>query len=73
VYTEQVQAKVNTYLAFVLKGQMQQLYPESAGKAIRIELHRTEAPDEEQIAFCALLGKEAKKRGIAFAVEILEP
>jgi hypothetical protein len=66
-----LQAKLNTYLSFILNGQMKQTYPASAGKLLRLELHCQIPPDPELTAFLEQLKGSLKPYHIPLSVWLL--
>lgn len=66
-----LQAKVNTYLSFVLDGQMKQSYPASAGKPVKMELHCQRAPDAELATFVERMNEALKQYQIPFKMRVL--
>ncbi len=57
----ELQAKLNTYLAYVLDGQLAKDYPQVAGKPVRIRLHYTHAPGDEEKSFLAMIKRDYLK------------
>ena len=49
-----LQERFNTYVSFLLDGEMAEAHPELAGKSVRIELRCAHMPDERALA---LLGQ----------------
>ena len=53
-----LQAKLNTYLAFVMGGQLEQKYPDLKGKRIRFRLHSQEPPGERERQFIDIVREQ---------------
>ncbi len=56
-----LQAKLNTYLAYVLDGQLAKDYPQVVGKPVRIRLHYKKAPGDEERSYIALIKRDYLK------------
>jgi len=68
-----LQAKLNTYLAFVTEGQLASDYPELVGKRVRIELHSIHPLGERERRFLSIVESEyLKPEGIELGVTQLE-
>ena len=52
-----LQAKVNTYLAFALDGQLAAEYPAYAGKPVHIQLRSTTRPGERELTFLRIVSE----------------
>lgn len=62
-----LQAKLNTYVAFALDGQLTDEYPEAAGKKIRFRLHYAFPPTQREIDFIAIVRDQVlEPEGIAW-------
>ena len=68
---DQLQAKVNSYLDFVLSGEFIRKYPEAAGKRIRFQLDCPAPPSGEAADFLQRLEAALRKHGIRFVVNVL--
>ena len=53
-----LQAKLNTYLAFVVDGQLEQRYPALKGKRVRFRLHSQQPPGERERQFIQIVRKQ---------------
>jgi hypothetical protein len=67
----ELQTKINYYLDFILDGQMERKYPESAGKQVRVQLDSSFALDQNARDFIDLLKPKLRELGINFKVNIL--
>lgn len=62
-----IQEKVNTYLVYVMDGQLVADYPIAAGKQVRFELRCSEPPDEREKEFLEIVRrKHLDPLGISF-------
>ena len=68
---EQLQAKVNSYLEFVLSGEFTRKYPQAAGKRIRFQLDCPAPPAGEAAGFLQRLEAALRKHGIRLTINIL--
>jgi hypothetical protein len=53
-----LQAKLNTYLAYALDGQLHEDYPQVAGKAVRFRLHYAYPPTQREQDFIDLVCRD---------------
>jgi len=53
-----LQAKLNTYLAFVVDGQLEQQYPALKGKRVRFRLHSQQPPGERERRFIQIVREQ---------------
>ena len=60
----ELQAKLNTYLAFALEGAMEEQFPSTRGKPIRIQLDYVFAPDQSAQEFLARAANTCEDHGI---------
>jgi hypothetical protein len=65
----QLEAKLNSYLSYVLDGFLARDYPQYAGRRARFELHCAEPPRGEERAFLTAARNFAAGEGIGFAVQ----
>ena len=68
---EQLQAKANNYLEFVISGEFVRKYPQAAGKPIRFQLDCPAPPSGETTDFLQRLEAALRKHGIRFVVNVL--
>ena len=69
----QLEAKFNSYLAYVLDGHMAQQYPEYAGKRVCVRLDCAAPPGEGEQAMLTAMGNFAAAENLSFEVNVLEP
>lgn len=67
----ELQAKINTYLAFALDGQMAREYPTAVGKALRLQLDCVAAPEGDVAHFIRLVEEKLRAQGIRFVVNLI--
>jgi hypothetical protein len=67
----QLQEKINTYLSFLLDGQMAREYPESVGKPVRIQLDCVAEPDGNAAHFIELVREKLRSERIRFVVKLV--
>jgi hypothetical protein len=66
----QLQEKLNAYLSFALDGEMVEVYPQFAGKPLKIRLECAEPPVEETLDFLQHVYEQSSLQGITFEVEV---
>ncbi len=67
-----LQAKLNTYLAFVMDGQLAQQYPAMKGKKIRFRLHSQQPPAERERQFIQIVREQdLAPRGIEWQESLI--
>lgn len=66
----ELQEKVNAYLSFALDGEMEQNFPQCAGKTLRLQLDCVEPPDGKTAHFIALIREQIGFQGIEFSVNV---
>ena len=64
----QLQEKLNAYLSFVLDGELNDAYPELAGKTVEIQLRTVHELDEKTLAFVGLVREQLALQRIAFEI-----
>ena len=64
----QLEAKLNSYLSYVLDGFLSRHYPEYEGRSVRFELHCAAPPRDEERPFLTAARNFAAGEGIGFAV-----
>ena len=69
----EIQAKVEAYLEFALDGPMTEKYPDSAGKAKRIEFTCWTQPEGSTAEFLGKLAQFVRNYGMEFQVSLLPP
>ena len=67
----QVEAKVNTYVAYAREGQLVRQYPQVKGKPVRIQLDCSAELDETTAVFLGGLSAALASRGFEFRVNVL--
>ncbi|MEI6350713.1 MAG: DUF6572 domain-containing protein [Verrucomicrobiota bacterium] len=67
----ELQEKVNTYLGFVLGGEMLEKVPQIQGKALRMQLDCKEEPDSKMEQVISMINKHIDPHGIKFAVNVV--
>jgi hypothetical protein len=68
------QAKLNTYLAYALDGEMLEHYPQVAGKRICFRLHSVFPPGPEEQRFIEIVCRQhLAPAGIGWEQELLPP
>lgn len=67
----QLEAKLNSYLSFVLDGFLARHYPEYEGHGVRFELHCAAPPRDEESSFLTAARNFAAGEGIGFAVQAI--
>jgi len=65
----QFQEKLNTYLSFVLDGEMTEAYPQFAGKKVRLRLECTGQPDPRTQEFIEKARRQLSFQEIKFEVK----
>jgi len=68
----EIQEKINSYLSFILDGEMTESFPHLAGKPVVIQLDCTQYPDDKTIDFLDRIQKELGKQGISFILRVIE-
>ena len=67
-----LQEKLNTYLAFVLDGKLEQQYPAMKGKKVRFRLHSQQAPGYRERQFIqVVLKQDLTPRGIEWQESLI--
>jgi len=66
----QLEAKFNSYLAYVLDGHMVKQYPQYAGKRVCIRLDCAAAPGENEQAMLTAMGNFAASENLSFEVNV---
>jgi hypothetical protein len=64
----QLQEKLNAYLSFVLDGELNDAYPEFAGKTVEIQLRTVHELDEKALAFIRRVREQLALQRIAFEI-----
>ena len=67
----ELQEKVNAYLGFALDGEMIENLPNLEGKAIRLQLDCSEAPDARTEHFIKIIREQIGFQGITFKVRVV--
>jgi len=68
----QLQEKLNAYVSFALDGEMEEVYPQCAGKKIAIHLRTRQEPPDRVMEFAALVSEQLSFQNIAFTVILTE-
>jgi hypothetical protein len=69
----QLEAKFNSYLAYVLDGHMVKQYPQYAGKRVCIRLDCAAVPGENEQAMLTAMGNFAASENLSFEVNVARP
>ena len=69
----QLQEKLNAYLSFALDGELQEAYPDLAGRKISIQLRTLHEPDETVAAFASSVRGQLAFQDIEFEIVQVEP
>lgn len=64
------QEKLNTYLSFVLDGEMIEMYPQFSGKKVRLQLECGSQPDARTGDFIAMARRQISFQEIRFEVNL---
>ena len=67
----EIQEKYNSYLSYVQGGFLARDYPAYAERRVRLELHCTEIPGDEQVEFLEAMRAHAERERIGFLVRVL--
>lgn len=67
----ELQAKINSYLAFALDGEMRKKLPESVGRSIRIQLDTESEPDADTWHFIDVVKEKLQEEGVRFTVNLI--
>jgi hypothetical protein len=68
----QLQEKLNTYLSFALDGEMNEAFPQFAGKKVRIQLDSPKMPDERSLDFLQDVYEQMKFQAIRFELRVTD-
>jgi len=66
----QLQEKMNAYMAFALDGEMNEEYPQFAGRKIRVELNCVSPPDDRTLHYLKLIHDQIALQEIDFVVNV---
>jgi len=69
----ELQEKFNTYVSFLLDGELANEHPELAGKRARIELHCVAMPDDRAIELLGMIHERLALQEIKMEVVVAEP
>ena len=69
----ELQEKINSYVAFVTEGELDEMYPDAPSRAKRFQLDCFEPPDEHTAEFLRRVEKALAEHSIAFSVQVLPP
>ena len=69
----ELQEKVNAYLGFALDGEMDESYPELAGRPLRLQLDCAIPPDESALALIEKMRAQLAFQQIDLAIRINGP
>jgi hypothetical protein len=67
----ELQAKLNTHLAYALDGQRESDYPDLARKPFRIQLDTTTEPPEDVLQMTRRMREACKQYGVVFVLNVL--
>ena len=68
----ELQEKFNSYVSFLLDGEMVTEHPELAGKRARIEVHCAQMPDERAIELLGLIHDQLALQDVGMEVVVAE-
>jgi Family of unknown function (DUF6572) len=68
----QLQEKLNAYLSFVLDGELNEAYPQLAGKRVEIQLRTMHEPDAKAFDLIRCVREQLDLQGISFEVVRIE-
>ena len=69
----QLQEKLNSYMSFVLDGELAEQLPHLADRPVRVQLNCSEPPPEPVVSFLAKVREQVSFQGINFVVEGIAP
>ena len=67
---QQLQDKINTYLSFVLDGELLRRYPEAKGRAVDFRLDVAHEPDQQVLRFLDAARDQLSRDGISISVNV---
>jgi hypothetical protein len=67
----QLEAKFNSYLAYVLDGHLVKQYPQYEGKPVRLALDCATTPGANEQAMLTAMGNFAASEGLSFEVNVV--
>ena len=67
----QLQEKINAYLSFALDGEMAEVYPQFAGRKLRIQLDCVGMPDSGVVQFLSMVREQISFQGINLEVRVM--
>jgi hypothetical protein len=68
----QVEEKFNSYLQYILGGNLEHDYPQYAGASVRIQLECVQVPGDTEVQFFDAIVKFAAQENIEFVVLVCE-
>jgi hypothetical protein len=68
---QQIEEKVNRYLAYVLDGFLVQHYPRHDGKPVQIRLDCAEPPHGDALKFVEAMAHAVESHGVRFTLNVL--
>ena len=68
----QIQEKINSYLSFALDGELNEAYPNLAGKPIGLQLECFAYPDDQTIGFLDRIQAQLDSQGIPFLLRVID-
>lgn len=67
----ELQEKFNSYLSFLLDGEMAEDYPSLVGKPLRIRLECVEPPESTVVEFLAMIREQIAFQGVDVEVVVM--
>jgi hypothetical protein len=68
----QLQEKLNAYVSFVLDGELQENFPDLAGKSVEIQLRTLHDPDAKVLEFISRIREQLALQQITFEIVRLD-
>ena len=68
----QIQEKMNSYLSFILDGEMAEIYPAFLGLKLAVRLDCPEYPPDSVIDFLEPMQQQLEKQAIGFELRVVE-
>jgi len=67
----ELQEKMNSYLSFVLDGELNEQLPQLAGKRVRLQLDCLQPPNQKVAHFIEIIQRQVALLGLEFAVRVV--
>ena len=68
----QIQEKINSYLSFILDGEMAESHPQFVGKPVALQLDCPDYPNDPVIDFLDRIQQQLEKESISFTLRVRE-